>query len=101
MTDPEPPTDAAFGISEVEGDGPGSVIAIGRCHTALRLTARFGQIRDSAEEIALSVTRIRFYGSLVEELDAGCSARVTLQGTGAHLLEPGHVIEGVNPPALS
>ncbi|MCX4628343.1 MULTISPECIES: hypothetical protein [unclassified Streptomyces] len=48
-------------------------------------------------EIDLELTRIPFYGHVVDSLDPVCTAMVTLRGTGAIHLRGRNTIQATNP----
>lgn len=68
-------------------DGTAATLAVRCIHGPVRLGARFRLMRDPAASIDLTLTGIVFYGRSVDELDAGHTALVTLQGTDAQLLD--------------
>lgn len=84
------------------GDGEASrTLRVGlrvRCVVgAVRLGARFRQVVCVDAEIDLELTRIPFYGHVVDSLDPVCTAMVTLRGTGAIHLRGRNTIQATNP----
>ncbi|MER6100463.1 hypothetical protein ABT154_32370 [Streptomyces sp. NPDC001728] len=93
-------------IDQVTVVNPAEATATVRCILGpVRLGARFGHIRDSAEVIDLELTQIlAYFGRSVDELDPVHTALVTFQGTGVQHLTSAtqrsgwQAIQGVNPP---
>jgi hypothetical protein len=111
MTNPNPRNaalDAQLQIDHIQScDDVAGLVAVRCIRGPVRLRARFHRIQDTPASIDLELTRILFYGHLVDTLDPGHTALVRLQGTGIHHLEPKTddpafcwpVIQGINPPS--
>jgi hypothetical protein len=85
-------------IDQVQTATTDALVATVRCLAGpVRLGARFTFIDQHSTPINLTLNHIEVYNQTVEELHPVHTARVTLTGTGADLIQPGQTIEGTNP----
>lgn len=102
------PIEVEFGIAAIEKADAKCVVLVGRCYrgpirvgdvfaSASRLIAApLGESprRSSSIETALTLVKIEAYGSSLNELDEGVTARIVLQGRGVAVLSAEMVLAG-------
>ncbi|HEX5114695.1 MAG TPA: hypothetical protein VFW65_05805 [Pseudonocardiaceae bacterium] len=82
-------------IEHLTAADPTEVTAAVRClRGPARLGTRFQQIDGSAAVIDLELTRVVIYGHVVDDLEPGLTALVTLRGTGTGHLRTGDLDSG-------
>lgn len=84
-----------FGVYKIERVDP--VVVIGRCHKgAIRVGSTFTSFRcevGSTHAVHLEVVEIEAYKRILQDIDEGLTARLTLRGSGWQLLDESGVLE--------